>query len=441
MIPHQPLLGNSISKHHLQDQFIRGFHSFLGWLLSSFSNVAFILLLVIASVAFPFLMQGVWPKFRKNIQQMPMSKDFVLPCLGVIAVFPMFFVAAGSLRYLIFPAIILIVCIVLAYLRLMGRVKDNRGRVAIVFLWGCFICFGTFFIDKKVKTEPAYKSNAAKIYQCIKCASLEYPLQDGIASYWNARPIKFYSNFEYYLAQTSPWAPKDGYYHWGNNWYEFLYKNSSTKSLRKYNYIIATSDEIKLGLWGNVINKSKDKMTYEDYTLFYFGKDDILWDFLFFRGAPSYLHKLDPEIPWERPCLSNSGPCVFTGDDDELSTLAGVREGAVIKANGKAGFLVYGPYISLEPGEYRLVGKGELYGQAKVLGTIEVAADLGKRILAVKSIVAGQNATGDIVSLDFKIEKPVNNVEFRINILAQTSGYFKAYELTQVGSHSSRRKQ
>jgi hypothetical protein len=231
-------------------------------------------------------MQGRWPKSRKNVEQMSSGQDFVLPSLGLIAVFPMFFQDFNCLRYLIFPAIILILCVVLAYLRLIGLVKDNRIRAAILFFWFLLICFGILFVYKKTKTEPANESNAAKIYQCIKRASLVYPLQDGIASYWNARPLRFYSNFEYYLAQVSPWAPKDGYFYWGNNRDEFVYRDVSTKLYRKYNYIVASNDEIKSGLWGNVINKSKNKVICREYTLFYFDQGDILWDFLFFHGLP-----------------------------------------------------------------------------------------------------------------------------------------------------------
>ncbi|MEK6245052.1 MAG: hypothetical protein AABM33_11200 [Pseudomonadota bacterium] len=121
----------------------------------------------------------------------------------------------------------------------------------------------------------------------------------------------------------------------------------------------------------------------------------------------------------------------YLGSNNKLSTLVGVREGGVIKANGRPGFLVYGPYVPLEPGAYRLVAKGNLSGSSTALGVIDVAADKGRRILAVKPIVAGQSAAGDIVSLEFEITQPVTDAEFRINVSAQTTGSFTAYELTK----------
>ena len=122
----------------------------------------------------------------------------------------------------------------------------------------------------------------------------------------------------------------------------------------------------------------------------------------------------------------------FLGNNDKLATQVGVREGGIIKANSQPGFLVYGPYVPLEPGVYRLVAKGNLSGPCMALGFIDVVADKGQRILAVKPIVAGQSAAGDIVSLAFEVTQPVTDIEFRINISAQTTGSFAVYELTKV---------
>jgi len=119
-------------------------------------------------------------------------------------------------------------------------------------------------------------------------------------------------------------------------------------------------------------------------------------------------------------------------NNDKLSTLVGVREGGIIKAKGQPGFLVYGPYAKMDAGVYRLVAKGELTGSSKPLGFIDVAAEKGKIILATKLLVAGQNKAGEIASLDFEVTKPLTDVEFRINISAQTTGSFAGYELTKV---------
>ena len=430
IIPRQSLTDSFFSI----EKFLRAFHNFYGWFSGSFDNAVFILSLVISAVAFTYLMQGRWPKSSANTEQRFLGNDFALQALGIIAISPMFFEAAGSLRYLIFPAFILILCLVLIYCRLAGLVKSNRLRISILFLWFLLLCSSFFFIYDKSKTESAYELNAAKSYQCIKRASLEYPLQDGIASYWNARPVKFYSNFEYYLAQVSPWHPAEGYFFWGNNWYEFLYKNTSTKLPRKYNYIFATNDEIQSGIWGDVINKSKNKVPCGTNTLFYFDDTQILWDFLFFRGPLPSLGNLNIGASLGLPCITNSASCTFVGNNAKLFTQVGVREDGVIKAKGHPGYLVFGPYIPLEIGTYRLVAKGNLTGSSKELGTIDVATDAGQHILMTKPIIAEEphSASGNIISLDFEVAQPATAVEFRINIQAQTMGSFAAYTLTKI---------
>lgn len=123
----------------------------------------------------------------------------------------------------------------------------------------------------------------------------------------------------------------------------------------------------------------------------------------------------------------------FSVGIDKLHTNVGVLEGGAIKTSGKFGHLVYGPYIPLKMGSYRLVAKGNLSGVDKALGTIDVASDGGTRIIAVKQIVAGESAPGDIVSLDFEIKQPsITSVEFRIVVSSQTIGSFTAYEITRV---------
>ncbi len=428
IIPRQSLTDSFFSNEKL----LRAFHNYYDWFSGSFGNAAFIISFVIAAVAFPYLMQGRWPKSSVNKEQRYLGNTFALQSLGIIVISPMFFEAAGSLRYLIFPAFVLILYLVLIYFRLVGMVKSKRLHGFIFICWAILLCSSIFIVYDKFRTESAYELNASKSYQCIKHAALEYPLQDGIASYWNARPIKFYSNFKYYLAQVSPWRPSEGYFYWGNNWYEFLYKNTTTKLPRKYNYIFATDEEIKTGIWGDIINKSKNIVTCGTNTLFYFDNSNILWDFLFARGAPPSLSKISTGIPSGIACLANSATCTFAGSNAKLITQAGVRDGDIIKANGQPGYLVFGPYIPLEPGSYRLVAKGNLSGSSKELGTIDVATNSGQLILITKPIIAAQRVSGNIISLDFEVTQPVTAVEFRINIQAQTIGSFMAYELTKI---------
>jgi len=284
----------------------------------------------------------------------------------------------------------------------------------------------------KIIAEPEYESNSSKGYKCIKKGALQYPLEDGIASYWNARPIKFYSNFEYYLAQVRPWNPSEGYFFWGNNWISFLYKDASIKQPRKYNYILATNSEVSSGIWGDIINFSKNKVSCEGNTLFYFDDSSLLWNFLFKGGAPSEFKELGGENSIGLSCLFDGVPCFFRVGEAKLFSQIGAFDGDIIKSSGKSGYLVYGPYIQLDAGKYRLIAKGYLIGPRKDLGIIDIAAEGGKRILTSKLIISDENELDTIAFLDFQIYQPSNNVEFRIKVNDQTTGSFLSYELMSL---------
>lgn len=123
----------------------------------------------------------------------------------------------------------------------------------------------------------------------------------------------------------------------------------------------------------------------------------------------------------------------FSVGTDKLSTIVGTQDGGTIKTSGKPGYLVYGPYIPLKTGVYRLVAKGSLTGNDKPLGTIDVASGKGASVIASKPIIAGESAAGDIVTLDFVVkESPVTDAEFRILVAPQTSGSFTSYVITKI---------
>jgi hypothetical protein len=424
IVPRQSLEEDFFSK----SVFLHSSHLYFHWLFSSYYNVLLICTFIVASLAFPFLLRGEWPNFRRSRWRENSDLSLALPSLGVLIVFPCFFETAASLRYLSFPAIILILCLALIYYRFMLEIKNKQIKHGILIAW-CILttCF-LFSIYYKSKVKPEYELNAAKIYRCISNAAQIYPLQDGIATYWNARPVKFYSHFKYYLAQVPGWQPSAGYYFWLSNWYDFLYKNVSLKIPRKYNYILATTNEVTSGLWGNITKKANGTFTQNGYTIFYFKNDKILWDFLFFKGPPLEVSKLQGI---SRLCIvrSASNSCIFTAD--HFSTQAGTLKDGIIKANGSSGYLVLGPYVDIGSGKYHLVAKGHLIGSTSVLGNIYIISNSGK-IFSRKKIILKKDISDEIISIDFTIDKPTKNILFNIIIPKKTTGYFTGYEITET---------
>lgn len=121
----------------------------------------------------------------------------------------------------------------------------------------------------------------------------------------------------------------------------------------------------------------------------------------------------------------------FSPGDARLGTQAGERTKTEIKAAGKAGYLVYGPYVVLEPGIYRLDVKGSLRGPGRPLATLDVASDKGERVWMVRPIYA--DATADIIATAaFVIDRRVTDAEFRIFLHDQTVGTFKGFSVRKI---------
>jgi hypothetical protein len=107
----------------------------------------------------------------------------------------------------------------------------------------------------------------------------------------------------------------------------------------------------------------------------------------------------------------------FTGADTALYTDVGRREGYAVVSTGKAGVLLYGPYMDLEPGYYLV----EVYGHAEDLNEDDAIADVcietGQKILnkqRLQSTVEGRN--GLLAAMTFTIDTGCKDLEVRISI-------------------------
>lgn len=123
----------------------------------------------------------------------------------------------------------------------------------------------------------------------------------------------------------------------------------------------------------------------------------------------------------------------FSAVDPKLATQAGIREAGEIRTSGKPGFLVYGPYVALKPGNYRLMVKGSLSGSKGQLALIDVIANKGERTFVATPINSDSPMKdGVITSVVFELPQAVTDAEFRIQVSEQTTGVFKGYELSMV---------
>lgn len=439
LIPRQSLTESFFSV----DRFVVGIRLFFQWVQGAPSHFVFIGVLILATVAFPLLLQGRLPRGRDGWRASLFSNN-VLPSLGLICATPFFYQDVGSLRYLAFPGLIAILSLSLLLQRALSFFL-RRKRPHLIILLVAFGLAAALYLRIAQNTRalaaqahtlelaavidgPRPASNAMQGLGCIEQAARNYPLEDGVATYWNARPIYFRSNFERFLAQVSPWHPRSGYLYWGNNGLDAVLREGDDKKPRRYNYILATNDELALAMWGSLPARTTAQERCALHTVLFF-KEGLLENYLFPfgppfgvspSGTPTRLHHEDRE--WH--------PDPYWGAD--LFTLAGEREGRFLRATGRAGALAYGPYVPLPAGSYRLVVRGQLSGPTQTLGLVDVIAGQGKVALASKEIKERGEGPGIILQLDFALARAVKDAEFRVLINAGVHGTLEGYELTKM---------
>lgn len=125
----------------------------------------------------------------------------------------------------------------------------------------------------------------------------------------------------------------------------------------------------------------------------------------------------------------------------KLSTQIGVASAQTIQlSGGKIGYFVFGPYINLEPGTYRVVAKGLLDAKASPAAVMDVVSERGNHIWAtrpiyISTVASGGGNEGVITSVIFDVDKPVTDAEFRIQVLdPSATGVFSNFELTKISS-------
>jgi hypothetical protein len=103
----------------------------------------------------------------------------------------------------------------------------------------------------------------------------------------------------------------------------------------------------------------------------------------------------------------------FWGSDPRLQTQVGRRVGRDTVSTGLAGCLTHGPYITLDPGTYRILVNGTLGDGDKVGATMDVAVEKAARILA-RTPVHKPEADGTIASLQICLAETATDLEIRI---------------------------
>jgi len=121
--------------------------------------------------------------------------------------------------------------------------------------------------------------------------------------------------------------------------------------------------------------------------------------------------------------------------DSRMQTQVGMRntDNTGLRSTGKAGYLLYGPYVPLDCGFYEVQWEGRVHG-AGASGRVDVACNGGLDVLRASDYSIAKRTRSDasqvLAHLRFKVWEPVQDLEFRLQIDADVD-----LEITRVVLH------
>src|SRR5579884_3491619 len=128
----------------------------------------------------------------------------------------------------------------------------------------------------------------------------------------------------------------------------------------------------------------------------------------------------------------------FAATDMRLFTQIGIREQDRIRVDGsRTGWVLYGPYVHLGPGNYEATVRFDPALGPMGSATLDVSADAGQKVLATRTIDAGQlRHQGMSASLTFSCAHPVPNVEVRLSCTTEFMAAVHSVEICGELIHS-----
>ncbi len=107
---------------------------------------------------------------------------------------------------------------------------------------------------------------------------------------------------------------------------------------------------------------------------------------------------------------------VLVADEENCS-------GQAIKSDGHSGYLVYGPYLNIDPGQYvvcfkiKLLAANRMIREAEEVAVLDVCTSMGNVTLTAITLKRrdfGQDQSYHYFDLNFEVKERLSNVEFRV---------------------------
>ena len=218
----------------------------------------------------------------------------------------------------------------------------------------------------------------------------------GLADYWQVRPINLLSKKGLCVDQVLGGDLK--IFQWASN--QDMFSN------RKHTFVI-TNTPTNLP---KILDSDIIRINGQPDARFICNGFPIL---VYYKG----LQVIIPLAERFRNFLKGRVDSVIIREQSDRPTLVGKWKDRVLYSTGNAGCLQFGPYVTLPSGSYRVEWKGEVVEAGpEAIGTVDVAINLGAKILASKPVTILTKAKlprGQLAMMEFSIDRKVEAGEFR----------------------------
>lgn len=116
----------------------------------------------------------------------------------------------------------------------------------------------------------------------------------------------------------------------------------------------------------------------------------------------------------------------YSPNSPEIGTLVGIKQDDRLVANGRPGFVMYGPYQPLGTGKYVL----EIRGISSTPFVLDMSGNKGANTIHSGSFTGGQQPASRILArVDFELKDSVSDLEVRINVPAGSDIQIDGYKI------------
>lgn len=154
--------------------------------------------------------------------------------------------------------------------------------------------------------------------------------------------------------------------------------------------------------------------------------DDMCWST--WKQSTGQLLSTIMDNEWYRTWTSGTG-WRLTASDPSLCTIVGNKAGQELRTTGREGYLLFGPFLTLDVGTYRCRVFGAYRGKGKV--KYDLVGNDGSTVLA-KGKLMSQPLWGRLLSLEFEVTEEIRRFEIRIVVEAQAHICLSRIEIIPV---------